>query len=806
MNLPDAATLRRWREQPQVFVREVFGVEPDPWQDEVLADFPTCQRQAMQAPIAVDETVYTPSGPRRWGHIRPGDTVFAADGRPTKVRRRFDVGRVPLFRVSFSDGTSVVTSADHQWRVQTQDDRKKRRWRILTTKELAERPLKRARQRLICIPSQGPADFLEADLPLAPYVLGLWLGDGVRNESSLVCPDPAIRDEIANRGFVFRERRRGDQKNITLYGMRGAWGATGVHALYSHEKYIPHDYKFASVEQRFDLLRGLMDSDGTVTRNGQTYYATSSSILANDVVWLARSLGYLSWRSGPYQISGGERRDAWRTTLSGPICPFAADTMKKRRWREPLPHKYTRFIDEIVPTGEGEAMCISVAHPSECFLIGDFIVTHNCKGPGKTSVLAWLNWNFLVTRPHPKLAGTSVTRDNLRDNLWAEMAKWQQRSELLKSEFVWSAGRIFHKPYPETWFMSARAWAKSSTAEEQEATLAGLHADYIMFTLDESGGIPDSVMAAADAALSSPIEGHILQAGNPLMLSGPLYRAATADRALWKLYEITADPDDPKRTPRVKIEWALEQIKKYGRDNPWVLVNVFGRFPPASINTLIGPDDVSEAMKRVYRESDIVHAARILGVDVARFGDDASVIFPRRGLVALAPQLYRNLDSQQGAGLVAAKWQEWDADAVFIDDTGGYGAGWIDALRALGHQPIGVQFAGRPNDTRYYNKRAEMYFALAEWIKHGGMLPPVPELTAALTQMTFSYVGDRLLLEDKGQLKARIGFSPDHADALAMTFAQPVARRQRSLFPVRRGPEAPWTPREALREREMVLH
>ncbi len=470
------------------------------------------------------------------------------------------------------------------------------------------------------------------------------------------------------------------------------------------------------------------------------------------------------------------------------------DPQTLRRWRE-HPGVFVREVFGVEPDPWQEEVLADFPHCQRQAMKA-------CKGPGKTSVLAWLCWNFLVTRPQPKLAATSITRDNLRDGLWAEMSKWQQRSEFLRTEFVWSAGRIFHKPYPETWFISARAWAKSSTSEEQEGTLAGLHADYIMFVLDESGGIPDSVMAAADAALSSCIEGHILQAGNPLLLSGPLYRASTTDRGLWKLYEITADPDDPKRSPRVRIEWAREQIQKYGRDNPWVLVNVFGKFPPASINTLIGPDDVAEAMKRVYQQDAIAHAPMILGVDVARFGDDASVIVPRRGLVMFDPFLYRNLDTMQGAGAVAAKTNELDADAVFIDETGGYGAGWIDALRSLGYSPIGVQFAGKPNDVRFFNKRAEMYFLFVQWIKEGGRLPPITELTAALTQITYTYSGDRMLLEDKDQLKQRLGFSPDHADAGAMTFAQPVQRRPRSLFPRQRAVEREWDPREALRERE----
>jgi hypothetical protein len=326
--------------------------------------------------------------------------------------------------------------------------------------------------------------------------------------------------------------------------------------------------------------------------------------------------------------------------------------------------------------------------------------------------------------------------------------------------------------------MSARTWAKSADPASLGQTLAGLHSDHILFLLDESGGIPDAVMATAEAALASCVEGHIVQAGNPTHLDGPLYRACTSERRLWHLVEITGDPDDARRSTRISAQWAREQIEKYGRDNPWVLVNVFGRFPPSSLDTLIGPDECAEATKRAYRAEDIAEQPRVLGVDVARFGDDSSVIYPRQGLLAFPPIKVRNIDGTQGAGLVARKWEEWQADACFIDDTGGFGSSWIDNLRRLGRDPVGIAFSGRAADPRYDNKRTEMYFAAVDWIRRGGALPEgSQELIAALIRTTYSFRGDRLLLEPKDQVKARLGYSPDDADAFVLTFAQPVAAR-----------------------------
>jgi phage terminase large subunit len=133
---------------------------------------------------------------------------------------------------------------------------------------------------------------------------------------------------------------------------------------------------------------------------------------------------------------------------------------------------------------------------------------------------------------------------------------------LLMTAFEWTKTRIFCRDSPEIWWMSARSWSKTADRAQQGGALAGLHADNIKFILVESGGIPDAVMASAEAALSACIEGHIVQAGNPTHLEGPLYRACTLERALWHVTEITDDPDDPARSSRVKAEWAREQIAK----------------------------------------------------------------------------------------------------------------------------------------------------------------------------------------------------------------------------------------------------
>lgn len=394
------------------------------------------------------------------------------------------------------------------------------------------------------------------------------------------------------------------------------------------------------------------------------------------------------------------------------------------------------------------------------------VAMQSSKGTGKSTILAWCAWNFLVTRLSPKIVATSISYDNLSDGLWTEMAKWQNKSPLLKHQFEWTKTRISHRDFPETWFMSARTWSKSGDTGSQADSLAGIHSDYVLFILDEAGGIPDGVMAAAEAGLASGIETKIIIAGNPTHLEGPLFRAATNERHLWRVTEITSDPDNPKRSSRVSLQWAKEQRDKYGVDSPWYIVNVLGRFPPSSINSLLGPDEVSAAMKRECSEDAYNWAQKRLGVDVARFGVDRTVIFPRQGLRAFKPVTLQGSRTPEIAARIMAAKIKWGSEAEFIDGTGGFGSGVVDALLQAGGSPHEIHFSGKPIDPAYLNKRAEMWFNMAEWIRRGGILPNLPELARELTAPQYTFVNGKFQLEPKDQIKERLGFSPDLADSL----------------------------------------
>lgn len=411
-----------------------------------------------------------------------------------------------------------------------------------------------------------------------------------------------------------------------------------------------------------------------------------------------------------------------------------------------------------------------------------------CAGPGKSAVLAWCAWIFLSCYgekgEHPKGAAISITWDNLMDNFWVELSKWQQRSEYLLLAFKWTKTRIFAVDHPSTWFLTARSFPKAADKEELGKTLSGMHGKYVAFFIDESGAIPPEVGRACEQAVGEALKNNgfikVIQAGNPLTIDGLLYTASVSSDTY--VVRITGDPDDPERSPRIDEEWAKEQIDKYGRDNPWVMSYILGKFPKSALNTLLSLDEVMDAMDRHLPEDAYSFSQKRLGVDVARFGLDSTVIFPRQGLAAFKFITMEQATSDLIAARVANSKLRWGSEMELIDGTGGYGSGVVDSLRIAGHSPYEINFAGKASTTEYVNIRAEMWFRMAEWVKGGGSLPNDARLKKELCAPMYFFNKGKFQLEAKDQIKKRLGFSPDIADALALTFAMPEMRARDKLM------------------------
>lgn len=197
-----------------------------------------------------------------------------------------------------------------------------------------------------------------------------------------------------------------------------------------------------------------------------------------------------------------------------------------------------------------------------------------------------------------------------------------------------------------------------------------------------------------------------------------------------------------------------------------------------TVDTLISHIDIKEAMRRKPpSEMELSSFARIIGVDVARQGDDFTTVIRRQGPVAYQCLAVNGETTMRVAQMVAYQIEDWQPDAVFVDGTGGYGAGVIDVLRDMGYSPFEVQFSGKPSDPRFRNKRTEMWWEMAQWIKQPNtVLPDDHDLAAELAAVRYDFAAgkDVLALESKDELKKRMRRSPDRADSLALCFAMPI--------------------------------
>lgn len=396
-------------------------------------------------------------------------------------------------------------------------------------------------------------------------------------------------------------------------------------------------------------------------------------------------------------------------------------------------------------------------------------------GIGKSALVAWLVGWIMATRPNANGVVTANTGEQLSAKTWAEIAKWNRRSICGRWFDVTSgrgAMRMVHREAPESWKIVAQ-----TCREENSEAFAGLHAasSTPFYIFDEASAVPDKIWEVAEGGLTDG-EPMFFAFGNPTRNTGAFAECFGARRHRWATRQI--DSRSVQITNKALIQsWVDDE----GEDSDFVRVRVRGVFPRASVLQFIGRDIVDEAMTRELPERSGLRHTALVGVDVARFGADQSVIRTRMGRDARTwpAKKYRQVDTMQLAALVGEHINELKrlglrTVLVFVDG-GGVGGGVVDRLAQLGHNVIEVQFGGKADNPRdFANKAAEMWHRGREWLKVG-CLPRDEELAADLTGREYSYTTeDKLILERKDAMFARGLASPDDGDAFMLTFAHPA--------------------------------
>lgn len=402
-------------------------------------------------------------------------------------------------------------------------------------------------------------------------------------------------------------------------------------------------------------------------------------------------------------------------------------------------------------------------------------------GIGKSALVAWIILWAISTMEDTRGIITANTETQLKGKTWAEVGKWFRQC-ITRHWFELTATALFSRSaeHDKTWRIEMVPWSES-----RPEAFAGMHnaGKRILLVFDEASAIPDIIWETAEGALTDKDTQIIWVAfGNPTRNTGRFRECFTRFRHRWIHRQI--DSRTVKMSNKAQIE---KWIKDHGEDSDFVRIRVRGVFPRAGSIQFI-PSDVAEAAQK--RDANWTkHDALIMGCDVARFGDDHSVIAFRRGRDAksIPWRKYLKIDTMQYAAHIAAAIVQYHPDAVFVDG-GGVGGGVVDRLRQLGHVVIEVQFGASASDTvdgeHMANKRSEMWGRMRQWLgteDSGGAIPADSDLETDLTGPEYSYVlrgdGDCIMLESKDSMKVRGLASPDAGDALALTFAYPVAKK-----------------------------
>ena len=396
-------------------------------------------------------------------------------------------------------------------------------------------------------------------------------------------------------------------------------------------------------------------------------------------------------------------------------------------------------------------------------------------GVGKSTIESWAILWFLVTRPFPKILCTAPTAHQLHDILWAEASKWLRNSKMLGDILEWTYEKIYLKGHREEWFAIAR------TSNKPDA-LQGTHAEHILIIIDEASGVPDVVFEPVLGTLSTN-DAKLLMCGNPTQLAGFFYESHNDKKDLYITHVINGE-----NSSRVDREYIKLIAEMFGTDSDVYRVRVLGEFPKANPDSFISLDMIN---------TDFIDIGDIysidLGVDVARFGDDESVIATVFNKLRLSKlNIFQHNDTMELTGQVVniIKSLNKDYPDVRVNvkvDCDGLGVGLYDRLRevinekSLNARAVECHFGAKGGKVRnsepisYFNSTGIMWGLIRTKFKEKSLyIIEDSELINQLTNRKYFIESDGdIRLERKEDMKKRGVHSPDRADALALALYEP---------------------------------
>ncbi len=439
------------------------------------------------------------------------------------------------------------------------------------------------------------------------------------------------------------------------------------------------------------------------------------------------------------------------------------------------PVEFAIDILKVQPTLEQQAVMNDVAK-------FPMVSVKSGHGVGKSALESWIIWWYISTRPYPKILCTAPTKHQLHDILWAEVSKWKRNSKSLDEDFEWTSEKIYLKGSQEEWFAIAR------TSNKPDA-LQGTHAEHVLIIIDEASGVPDIVFEPVLGSMST-IDAKLLMCGNPTQLVGFFYESHTTKRELYKTHTI-----DGSKCERVDKNYVQTIIDMFGKDSDVYRVRVAGEFPKSNPDSFIGLDIIRTEKKVI----DVVESID-LGVDVARYGDDESVVattYNKSQVERL--NVFKHNDTMKLTGQIVniIKMLNLKYPLVIVRvkiDCDGLGVGVYDRLKEviveknLKAKAIECHFGGKGGKVsydepiEYYNSTGIMWGTLRSKLKNNEItIPNNEELIKQITNRKYFINSDGTIkLERKEDMKKRNVHSPDRADAVVLSLYEPQVKMKLS--------------------------
>lgn len=583
--------------------------------------------------LALDTVMPSPDGWTTMGELEVGSRVFDENGLPCNVTFVTDVmDNHSCYRVEFSDGSSIDADAEHLWSVETKSIRKNNARNkhiqhdpiILTTEQmLGNLNIGTKGESNYSIKTAGPLQYVkdDIDLPLDPYVLGFWLGDGTLGTGYVSIGKQDAKESIANIKSLGYEIHASDIKhtdiNYLVSSLRGGLKELGV----LKEKKIPEVYKTASVDQRLELLRGLMDTDGSCSENGWCEYTSSDPELAEGVYDLIVQLGFKATKKiSPAYLYGVRHKDRHRIAFRTSTPVFKLGRKIQRQLSVNFRSEDRRFIVDIVPIDSVPVKCITVDSSKHLYLAGrECIVTHN------TFSMAMLMLWYAYTNNNARVLVVAPMKSHVA-LIYEAIQEFLKNSPIVKESVI----RAVTAPQFEMKFSNGstiryftsgmRSGGRSDVARGQEADLI------ILDELDYMGS--DDLIALYAMMQSTTGEKHtkkmLVGASTPTGLRGKFWEWCTDKKYGFDAYWFPSLAN-PHWTMETETEMRLEytpQGYRHEIEADWGEVEE-GVYPRWAVDRAFTDNDWPYSLSSEAYEAESKY---VMGVDWDKYGAGVNII------------------------------------------------------------------------------------------------------------------------------------------------------------------------------------